>query len=523
MLDHLKKDRQVGFAAQERLRLSLYVAGLLLLGGLIVIGAMTGPEKGEDDAGDADRPPTAVEPAETPGPLLDSAELQRRVEASGDEPHRFAAQGIEYVLDIGRRGRLGEMRGRLAPAALAALKPAEVRGHVYEVSGRVTERTREEFSPRPDSTGNERLWSLVLEDPAGHKVVVLKYGNRSDREEGAPVDAKPPNVRAELIEVGHQIVVRGVYLQQRTGTIGSTPLSEPTPVVLAQRFRIVLPPEELLEPIATIDDALWSDVRDRMNRDSRKWDEDALFELVQWARLQGYEACRDAVLKGDLGWQPWRKEAFNTWKQEVRVDADDPRPFTEGARGQVYRFSGIVSEVLTYGWERMPRNPWAIDEFQILTLHTDDYRGVALRLILPFPIKTFEGVEGSWREHLNVYGIFLKNYTYDTQFPREDGKEGPLPVTVPLFVVLHAEPYPEGEASAAMRRLMLWVAGVMVVFGIIFYLVLIRGGQKQVRRMEEHRMALRKRARASQPPKPAGPDGQDDASVSGAGDDTPDG
>ena len=100
-----------------------------------------------------------------------------------------------------------------------------------------------------------------------------------------------------------------------------------------------------------------------------------------------------------------------------------------------------------------------------------------------------------------------------------------MPVTVPLFVVLHAEPYPEGEASRAMRRLMLWVAGVMVVFGVIFYVVLIRGGQKQAQRMEEHRMALRKRARSGL--KIAAPDGAAGEGEAGAPagppDETPDG
>lgn len=503
MLDHLKKDRQVGLGAQERMRLSIYVAGLLLLGGVIVVGSLGDSKKAEDAREGAASAPVA--PSETPGPLLDPGELQRRVAGSGDEPHRYASDGIEYVLDIGRRGRLGEVRGRLAPQALAALAPEVARGGVYEVAGRVTDRTREEYRPRADSTGDERLWSLVLEGPDASQVVVLKYGRRSDREEGAPVEAKPPNVRADLIEVGQHVLVRGVYLQQRTGTIGRTPLKEPTPVLLAQKFRIELPPEELLQPIPDLEEALWSDIRDRFNRDSRNWEEDALFEVVQWARAQGYEACRDAVLKGDVGWKAWGPETFAVWKKEVAVDEDDPRPFTEGARGKVFRLSGIVSEVLEDGWERMPRNPWGISEFQRLTLHSDDYRSVALRLILPFPIHTFKGVEGTFKEHLYVYGVFIKNYTYDTQFTREDGSGRPLPVTVPLFVVLHAELFPEGEAAEAMHRAMLWVAGVMVIFGVVFYLVLIRGGRKQVRRMEEHRMRLRRRARASMQGKdPAG-------------------
>jgi hypothetical protein len=65
-----------------------------------------------------------------------------------------------------------------------------------------------------------------------------------------------------------------------------------------------------------------------------------------------------------------------------------------------------------------------------------------------------------------------------------------------MFVVLHGEPYPEEEAGAMMRSAMLWVAGAMVLFALLFYVVLIRGGARQTQRMEEHRLALRKRIRA---------------------------
>ena len=91
--------------------------------------------------------------------------------------------------------------------------------------------------------------------------------------------------------------------------------------------------------------------------------------------------------------------------------------------------------------------------------------------------------------------MFIKNFTYDTKFRLEDGNDEARPITTPLFVVLDIEPFPYGEAGK-YRTMMFWIAGFMVLFGLLFYLVLIRGGQKQQVRMEAHRMELRKRIRA---------------------------
>jgi hypothetical protein len=129
-------------------------------------------------------------------------------------------------------------------------------------------------------------------------------------------------------------------------------------------------------------------------------------------------------------------------------------------------------------------------------LLSDHYQNVALRVFSPWPVASFDGVAGKPEEHVRLYGLFIKNFTYDTKHKRPDGTDRLLPITVPMFVVLHGEPYPEEEAGEAMRTAMLWVAGAMVLFGLLFYVVLIRGGAKQTQRMEEHRLALRKRIRA---------------------------
>ncbi len=494
MLDDLKKDRHSGFAAQERLKLSLYVAGLLILGGVIFIGTRPGDGPQADDETAVEAPVAGTSPREQ-GPVLDPAEVRRLADADAAAPERWANSALEYVLGIWRRGRVGDVTKRLDIGSMTQQAPA-ARGLVFEVAGKVTEVAREAWQPQPDSTGNERLWTVVLEGPGAVPVLAVKYGNRSDVGEGAPVDTKPPGVRAERIAPGQQVLVRGVYIQRRTGGFGGTTVSRPAPVLLVTDFRIVLPPEEVNEVLPDLDEVVWSEVRDRYNRESRKWDEDALYEVIQWARAQGYESLRDQINAGTMPWKAWGRERFETWKKEVAVEEDVERPVTEASRGKLFRFSGVVGEVLDFGWATVPRNHFGVDRFQKLTLLSDHYRNVALELFLPYPLTSFEGVTGDREQHLRLYGVFVKNFTYDTQFKREDGSGRRHPATVPMFVVLHGEPYPEEEAGAAMRNAMLWVAVAMVLFGLLFYVVLIRGGAKQTKRMEEHRMALRKRIRA---------------------------
>ena len=492
MLDDLKKERQTAQPARDLFKLALYVVGMLIFGIVIFAGNTcnsTPPPSKAPDTGSAEADRSEL-------PRLDPAELTRLVEASGAEPYRYSAPGIEYVLRLRRTGRLGALTARLDPGELAGRPLAEARGRVFELRGRVSDVSREVYTPGPQASGEDRLWSVVLEGADGSQAVALKYAIRSEPKEGRPRDAKPPRVPAESIRVGQYVVVRGVYVQQRTGTLGETSLPKPAPVLLASKFRILLPPEEHSEVISGLDEALWEDVQDRYSRESRRWDEDAVFEVIQWARERGYEACRDDLKNGTLPWTRWGARTFEVWKKEVSVGRDDPRPFTEGARGQVFRTSGIVAEVLAFDWEGIPPNHWNVDHFQLLRMLSDHYQNVSMSLILPFPIDTFEGVTGKMTEHVRVFGVFVKNETYDSKFKREDGSNRSLPITAPMFVVLHIERYPEDAASSAMRELMWWIAGSMVLFGLLFYIVLIRGGSKQAQRMEAHRLALRQRIRA---------------------------
>lgn len=512
MLDDLKKEQQAGIAAKERLKLSLYVGGLLLMGVLIYMG--TASKKIQSKVSEDPSAATIGEvaaPAPAPVPVLEPAELQRLVATSGMEPDRWSVPGIEYLRKIRRTGRIGPVTRRLDPAALWTLDPTTARGESLDLSGRVVAISRETYGTDPDDDSG-RIWSVILEGADGTQVIACSYALRSEVAEGPPADTRPPGVRAERIQVGQTIIARGVYLQRRTGTLGEIQLRPETPALFTFHYRIVVPPDQRNPLISALDEALWSEVRDRFNRESRTWDEDALFEVIQWARAQGYEKCREAVLNGELGWSDWGADRFKAWKDEVRVDEDDPRPVTEGSRGKVFRVAGIVGEVLDFGWERIPRNPWGVDEFQVVTLLADHYLNVSLRMFLPYPIDTFKDVEGTRAEHIRVYGVYIKNLTYDTKHKRADDSGRAHPVTAPMFVVLHAEPYPDDIAQQRMRSAMAWVAGGMLIFGLLFYFVLIRGSRRQNRDMEQHRLALRRRIRAKgQGPKfPAAPPSEGD-------------
>jgi hypothetical protein len=491
MLDDLKKERHALSPARDLFKLAVYVIGMLILGITIVAGTrcdgtLQTPPEGEPGSQEA--------PKELR--TLDRAELSRRVADSGDEPYGYASPAIEYLRDLRRDGVLPPVEARVSPAELAAVPLEDARGRSYEVTGRVVEIGREVYLPGSDATGDDRLWSIVLEGEDGSQAVLVKYALGSEFEEGHPREAKPPRSPATRIEVGQFVVGRGVYFQQRTGTLGDTTLPKPAPTLSVGPLRILLPPSEHNAVISSLDEALWGDVQDRYSRESRRWDEDAVFEVIQWARARGYEACREDLRNGTLPWKEWGDNTFGIWKKEVSVAGDEPRPFTTESRGHVFRTGGIIGEVLQFGWERIPSNRWNIDEFQVLTMLSDHYQNVALRAFLPFGIDTFPGITGARAEHVRIYGVFIKNDTYDSKFKREDGSKRSLPITAPMFVVLHMEPYPEGEAAAGMRTLMWWIAGSMVLFGLLFYIVLIRGGAKQTERMEAHRLQLRQRMRA---------------------------
>lgn len=132
----------------------------------------------------------------------------------------------------------------------------------------------------------------------------------------------------------------------------------------------------------------------------------------------------------------------------------------------------------------------------ILDLISDHYANVALRVFMPFPLDDFPDVKGERAERLRVTGLFVKNFTYKTRRPSEEGGYDLL--TVPFFVVLHVA---SDEGGRSPYKPLIWIiAGAIVVLGILFYVVLVRGESKERDRMDERRRALRKRVRELHPP-----------------------
>jgi hypothetical protein len=293
--------------------------------------------------------------------------------------------------------------------------------------------------------------------------------------------------------VGDEVAVRGVYLQRRIGTVGQTPLSVPTPVLVALAFR--KSPTSTL----TIEDpteADWREVKDRFLSETKNWEEPAVFQMLRWAERQGADRLREDVRSGKLAWKSWDRKAFDAWEKEIRVEDDAaPRPFTEGARGKLWRFTGLVGQFVHEGWETVPPNAFGVDRLYVLDVSADDYSligtGIVLRLFCPFPLDAFPGVTGKKLQRVGVYGYFVKNYSYTSKHGHHD-KAGYQDITVPTFVVVHVE---EAEAPKPDNSLVWWLAGSMVVLGFLFWFFLIRGEAKDAAKMEHFRISLRQRAR----------------------------
>ncbi|MHC5010724.1 MAG: hypothetical protein ACYTG6_07190 [Planctomycetota bacterium] len=484
MFENLKSEWQRE-AMGGRSRLRLYVAALLLLGAAI-FGLYAAPD-GDDEA-------AAVLTGRTPVTTLDppvSVDPARLPDDDDEARHaRFHAEGLGYLLSIAERVALDDVR-RLTPEALAALPFAEARGGVFEVSGLVD---AVESQVYPDDDG--RLWSIVLSDAGGAQVVVLRQARASEFREGHPDDALEGST--ELIEVGDRLLARGVYLQRRTGTIGSTILRDPMPVLVAtpprRAFRKLADPAA---PIADLAEADWDAIADRFLADTKNLDEPALFQVLQWARRRGHEQILADIRSGALPSEHWDQDTFVTrWELEVDATTDDePRSFTEGARGRLFWTEGLLGNYVINGWEATPRiaSRWDIGEIYLVDLISDHYGNVALRMFTPFPLDSFPGVTTTKAERLRIYGLFLKNHTYETRRPAAEGEEVNL-VTVPFFIALHIE---VDELEESPYRFLIWIiSGAILVLAVLFYVVLIRGERKEADRMQAYRRGLRQRIRA---------------------------
>jgi hypothetical protein len=504
MFDDLKKQRVINSSAQERTRLILFVGGCLLLGALVVALPLLSSDK-DKEAQEAALPVEAGEPAPTPtAPVVEGKALWPLVttEVTGPDgaPVRvertasWADDAIQYMRSRVRGAPLTHVATRVDPSGLAALDPRESLGKVFEVRGYVTARTEQVWQ-----TEQRRLWTFVIstdDDETGARALAVVPGLASDPDSGAPSFAYRLGPK-ERVAPGHFVIVRGYYLQRRTGSVGDISLSEPTPVLYATTWRHPNDPSEMKPAPASLQDIRWQDVKDRFLADTKKLEVTAVRQTIQWARQQGPKRLRQMLDDGTLPSTEWDQDVFNgAWYDEVSLRTDEPRPWTDSARGQVFRTSGLVASVSHEGWDTVRPNEFGVDHFETIDLFSDHYSNSVMRTISPFPLSAFGGIKGEKNEHVWIYGVFVKNHSYEKrQAALTDGTKHQI-ITVPFFVVLDVRPRVYDAAGSGFQTAMKVVAGVMVLLGLLFYFVFIRGERKEAARMEEHRRRLRQRMRA---------------------------
>ncbi|MDJ0976264.1 MAG: hypothetical protein QNJ98_17520 [Planctomycetota bacterium] len=493
MFEDLKREHAAGLGSKERARLTMFVAGCLILG-VTLVGLQSCPDLGEGDSV-ADQENGVTTPGtEAPEPVkLDPAELAKRggKDVGGQRVEileAYAPDLVTYMLTT-LEGEPGP-GARMRPSALQALPVDEVRGQVFDVEGVVVARAEEVFEKE-----TQRLWSLVVQDEDGGQVVVVKHGFRADPGSGRPLDDYRGMGAREPIRVGQYVLARGYYIQRRTGTIGGSTLPEATPVLWGTNFRQQLEPADRAKPVASLEDIRWDLLRDRYFAETQRWDEPQLYEALQWARAQGVERIREMIQKGELDITEWDQELFSKWQPEVDVRDDAERPFTDGARGQWFKTSGLIASHAYEGWNTVPANKWAVDAFTVLDINTDHYAHTNIRNVSAFPLDRYTDIEGVYKEHVWIYGVFYKNHTFVTRRGRE-GMKGASPLTMPMFIVMHVEPRVYNLDESKYLGFMWIVAGSIVLLGLIFWIVFVRGESKEAARLEQYRIKLRQRMRA---------------------------
>ncbi len=421
MFEDLKKQEVINSSAQERTRLILFVGGCLLLGVLLVALPLFSDDK-DEEAEKAALPVEADDQAPTvTAPVVDGEALWALVtkEITGPDgaPTRvehtdsWADDAIQYMRSHVRGSPLTHAATRVDPGALGALDPQEAAGQVFEVRGYVTARTEQVWQ-----TERRRLWTLLIatdDDDVGKRALAIVPGLASDPDSGAPSYAYRLGPK-ERVSPGHYVIVRGYYLQRRTGSVGDISLSEPTPVLYATSWRHPKDPSDRQPAPASLQEIRWKDVKDRFLADTKKLQVTAVRQTVQWARQQGAARLREMIDDGSLPTTEWDQDVFNgAWYDEVSLRTDESRPWTENARGQVFRTSGLVASVSHEGWDTTQANAFGVDHYELVDLFSDHYSNSVMRTISPFPLSAFEGVTGEKNEHVWIYGVFVKNHSYE--------------------------------------------------------------------------------------------------------------
>jgi hypothetical protein len=503
MFEDLKQQR--GMTARERTRLFATVSLALVLGSVIFTtrscARAAAPPNPTIPATEASREPARRS--------LDTAPFSA-LRAAGGVAADLDAAVLDHVLHEIRTGEIElATRDPKTPAQVDALDPKMAAGTPVEVVGKVRllDSERHESAVVP---GVDTLWAFALEGQDGAQVVVVHGGSSSAPQAGKPADAyRVGGVATDHLADGDLAAVRGVYLQKKDGgVVARVALGGSTAVVVGSEYRRLptLVPSPPPESLSAID---WGEIEDRSIDESWSVEELAQYQVLAWAKARGRESIAADVRSGALPVRAYDRDAYRRWQADLDADRDgepvpDPRTWTNEVRGKVFFLTGFVRHFNEEGWGTTPQNAYGIDHRWKVWLISDHHHHFgALPMHSPFPLTAFPGVTGKTNQRVKATAVFVKNHSWRPS--ADENRE----LTAPYFVLLDLEPFTAYRSSPFYENVF-WYAGIgLLVFGALFYVVLIRGERKEATSMERHRIAIRQRARAHEagkPPPPAAPD-----------------
>ncbi len=493
MLEQLKAERTHGFGPKERTRLSVSVALCLVIGSVIYANRGCSEET-------IGTPPAPLEPPKPPpGRPLDSKPLEALRARGGDSP-TWDLAALDHLLYEVRTGELRrEPEADLTPAQVDELDPKQAPGQLLEVRGRVRAMDVEEFSSPTGRRGVNQVWVFAVDGEDGRSVVVAHGANANDVEGGRPADAyKAETVRR--IRDGDVIRVRGLYLQRRTGTAGKVVLDGPTPVLVGKEYRITSVPPP---PPASLRDIDWTQVEDRLLHQTRTVEDPTHYRAFTWARAQGRPALLEDLKTGRLPEFEWGQKEAVRFLQDLDADgktdddAADARTWTRAQRGKVFYVAGEFGRVDEEDWTLVPPNGFDVNRrWNFWLVH----RNTSMRFDSAWPLSAYPGLTGRKGEFVVFTGVYTRSFSYVAV---KDGKEV-KEATTPCFVLLDARVRIPYVRRPATQTFFFWVTVSLIVLGILFYVVLIRGERRESGEMEQRKLALRKRIRAAEAARGAG-------------------
>jgi hypothetical protein len=394
----------------------------------------------EGSKGVATQPVTAERPV-VPRPI-DRGPAERLVTAPAD-PGAFGKPALDHLLHKAANASERRDPDDLLPLlAVAALDPRQAFGRLIETAGTVRSLDAEEYQSA-GSPNVDQLWGFALEGDDGTRVLVVKGGNTSTPDGGLPTEASRAGGTHDLVAEGTRIKVRGYYLQRRTGHVGGVKdVEKPTAVLVGRSFRLSFPE---LPKIATLKDANWSTVKDRSLFQTQSLNDQAIYEVLAWARERGAKALGEDLRSGRLPSAFWGAERFQNWGRQIVDDKDqllpDPRSLTLESRGQVFETTGVLLAQDHEDWEDVPKNLYGVDERWKYWFVSDFYANVTFLVDSPFPLADFPGVrppQAPRYQRVKLFGVFVKNFTFSPSV-RTQAAHGVRYVTVPYFVAISIE------------------------------------------------------------------------------------